>query len=909
MTGSLRSKNPKGRIFPAFLSLMVTFLGSSTLSLSYSPIAHAEDGTNSSGHTTITDITVEKYNTDSGEIYADAPKGGDTTKVTWAWSTNGVNPAPGQQFALVLPKELDHYQKGLSFRLAWTDATTKFTYDIAECVPNAAGAGGPARIDCTYLSDAAAGGRGLESAIQQNTDLHGSAWFIARVDKAASTLTSDSLTFGFDDPATGATVDKEITAKVAGEASGNGSAPTERPWAQPKEITKSAGSVEITEDIPRIWWSTDFTAATYNTATGAAPDAPLKEVSFTDTLGPGQVFDSEIYIAWMSSEEYPKGERKVDASGNVLLDANGNPSAHDGDVDDRSTGRVVLGHCAPNGTVATGVDTDWERSVAGDPTITCEWNAEKTEVKVKLAQKGEATFTANSNYRIYYRTQLLNEAGTPGVVDGQTYTNTLTLPSGFAVAAERTFRVRAGGEAHLRRAKVSVGDFVWHDLNRDGLQGKDEPGMGGVVVMIKRTDGQQVKNAAGAPVYSTTTDNKGAYRFSDLEVLPKDVSYVVSVTDPSGYTPTTDVGSDPARNSSRGQATAAALTKDGDSDQTLDFGFVRQKVRVGDYVWKDINRDGIQDPGEPGVPGVVLELVGPDGKAVTNVHGKAVGQVKTDGDGGYSFTDLPGLPEGKHYTVKLVKAPAGLIPTIANQGGDRSKDSATGSAESTDMYTDNALDPTLDFGFVQPKVSVGDVVWEDLDADGIQDPGEPGIPGVTVEVRGPDGESVVNVNGERVGAVKTDQYGKYVFNFLPAMAKGQTYRVIVAAPQGYSPTVAGAGSDRGVDSSSVSADSGDLLKDGDHDGGLDFGFVKGAGVGAGGPSVTHLGSGGSHSAGTNGGVIPGSGPSVKSLGGSSSSGRTGALAVTGATTGIIMGVAAVVLVVGAGAFWLSRRGK
>ena len=40
---------------------------------------------------------------------------------------------------------------------------------------------------------------------------------------------------------------------------------------------------------------------------------------------------------------------------------------------------------------------------------------------------------------------------------------------------------------------------------------------------------------------------------------------------------------------------------------------------------------------------------------------------------------------------------------------------------------------------VYAGATIGDRIWEDVDADGVQDPGEPGLDGVTVELRGPSG--------------------------------------------------------------------------------------------------------------------------------------------------------------------------
>ncbi|MFK3669168.1 SdrD B-like domain-containing protein [Leifsonia aquatica] len=135
-----------------------------------------------------------------------------------------------------------------------------------------------------------------------------------------------------------------------------------------------------------------------------------------------------------------------------------------------------------------------------------------------------------------------------------------------------------------------------------------------------------------------------------------------------------------------------------------------QSVSVGDLVWLDTNRDGLQSAGEQGIPGVVLVLTGPDGGPVTNVGGAPVGPATTDADGRYLFPGLPVLPAGQHYTVTLDRAAsaaalAGLTPTSAGAGADRAIDSSTWLAESGDLTTNRAADLTLDFGFVRPVVT------------------------------------------------------------------------------------------------------------------------------------------------------------------------------------------------------------
>ncbi|HTX80498.1 MAG TPA: SdrD B-like domain-containing protein [Longilinea sp.] len=86
------------------------------------------------------------------------------------------------------------------------------------------------------------------------------------------------------------------------------------------------------------------------------------------------------------------------------------------------------------------------------------------------------------------------------------------------------------------------------------------------------------------------------------------------------------------------------------------------------------------------------------------------------------------------------------------------------------------------------KASLGDFVWSDNNHDGIQDVGEPGVPGVKVELLNSDGVSAADVI--------TDAYGAYHFNNLPA----GTFSVKVDLPDGATFSPKGAGSDKAKDS-------------------------------------------------------------------------------------------------------------
>ena len=86
--------------------------------------------------------------------------------------------------------------------------------------------------------------------------------------------------------------------------------------------------------------------------------------------------------------------------------------------------------------------------------------------------------------------------------------------------------------------------------------------------------------------------------------------------------------------------------------------------------------------------------------------------------------------------------------------------------------------------------SVGDRVWYDLDGNGIQDPNEPGVEGVIVELR--QGNTVI-------ATTTTGPNGIYLFeNVAPGL-----YSVVFRKPDGYDFSPARQGTDANLDSKVV----------------------------------------------------------------------------------------------------------
>jgi hypothetical protein len=395
-----------------------------------------------------------------------------------------------------------------------------------------------------------------------------------------------------------------------------------------------------------------------------------------------------------------------------------------------------------------------------------------------------------------------------------------------------TAKIRPGVNDHsydggFGKPAVSVGDFVWLDTDKDGVQDAGESGIANVTLTITKADGSPVVDVNGQAVTTTTTDANGYYTFGKLPFG----QYKVTVTPPVGYAATTaNAGSDTGVDSSTGSAMSRNMTVSGERDPSLDFGFVLspttpttttvatvavKRVSVGDYVWWDIDRDGIQDANEKPIPGVTLTITKADGSLVTDVNGKPVTTTVTDANGKYSFDNLP---VGQYKVT--VTPPAGATATKAGAGKNTAKDSSTGSATSRNMTTDGDRDPTLDFGFYKPTVSVGNFVWRDTNGDGVQSKADKGVAGFRLTLRSVDGSPVVDVYGRPVKPIRTKSDGKFLFKDLP---EGR-YVVEITYPRGYLPTTPNR-ADRGLNSSTLTAVS-KSLKDGESDVTLDFGVVK-----------------------------------------------------------------------------------
>lgn len=89
---------------------------------------------------------------------------------------------------------------------------------------------------------------------------------------------------------------------------------------------------------------------------------------------------------------------------------------------------------------------------------------------------------------------------------------------------------------------------------------------------------------------------------------------------------------------------------------------------VGSFVWNDLNNDGVQGPGEPGIEGATLQIFKSDGSPALDVLGTPVAQVVSDSNGIYAFG---ALADGDYFV--RVTPPGVYVPT-SNQVPDPDND-------------------------------------------------------------------------------------------------------------------------------------------------------------------------------------------------------------------------------------------
>lgn len=221
----------------------------------------------------------------------------------------------------------------------------------------------------------------------------------------------------------------------------------------------------------------------------------------------------------------------------------------------------------------------------------------------------------------------------------------------------------------------SIGDYIWQDENKDGVQDVGESPVGNVPVYLFE------RNQKGAWGYlaSTSSNDHGYYFFDRLiasEFTNKEYRVVFGF-DPYTKITTSLAGGDRKLDSNAlanyvedwGYPTNVIALGYATSDMTWDAGIIESSGSVGDYVWYDTNHNGIQDEENTGISNIEVMLETNQSDELDEDAWKHVGLTKTNDFGYYRFDDL----QAGYYRVKFNTS--GYQVTFANIGDDMTLDS------------------------------------------------------------------------------------------------------------------------------------------------------------------------------------------------------------------------------------------
>ena len=301
------------------------------------------------------------------------------------------------------------------------------------------------------------------------------------------------------------------------------------------------------------------------------------------------------------------------------------------------------------------------------------------------------------------------------------YTVTVLAPSGdtFSTAGNgsQTITVANGATATVNAgiyAPSTVSGTVFTDQNADGVKNGSDAGLSGVTV--------ELLGANNAVLATTTTGSNGSYSFTG--VAPG--SDTVKVIAPNGEQFST--------------ASSEAVTVTSGSSASFNAG-VYATARVSGTVFTDQNANGVQNAGDAGIAGQTVELL--SGATV-------VATATTAADGSYTIS---GVTPGS-YTVEAVAPSGTLFSTPATEAVTL----GSGGTASVNVGEYTAS-------------TIGGTVFTDQNANGVQNAGDSGLSGVTVEL----------LNGSTVlASTTTAANGSYSFSGV--VPGNDTVKVI--APNG-----------------------------------------------------------------------------------------------------------------------------
>jgi serine-aspartate repeat-containing protein C/D/E len=302
---------------------------------------------------------------------------------------------------------------------------------------------------------------------------------------------------------------------------------------------------------------------------------------------------------------------------------------------------------------------------------------------------------------------------------------------------------------------VQIRGFVYSDLDDDGVRENGENGVGDIEIQIV-----SIETISGTINQTIRTNSDGSYRF---EGLPPGRYQVIQKEQPVGYldgkdTPGTINGQPRGRSTVNDQITEIDLSG---AEEGMDYNFGEiLPASISGHVYHDANDDGIFQPTENGISGVIIRLESSSG----------VSEIRTDSLGRYRFE---GLAPGSYRIIEVT-------PTGYLDGKDRVgtvSGTVVGVIDGNDAIRSvalNAGNSGVDYNFGELlSSSLSGHVYDDADGDCIRDPGEDPIANVLIEL--------LDANGSVIETTRTDSDGRYQFDNL----RPGVYAIRETQPEGY----------------------------------------------------------------------------------------------------------------------------
>ncbi len=365
---------------------------------------------------------------------------------------------------------------------------------------------------------------------------------------------------------------------------------------------------------------------------------------------------------------------------------------------------------------------------------------------------------------------------------GGTLTNTASV-SAFGVDSD------ASNDSHSDTVTVqrsSLSGFVYQDTNDNGDKDGGESGINAIQVNLNGTDfyGNVVNrstNSAADGSYSFTNLSSSDVTGYTLSELVQPGSFFDGLENKGGVVV---VGSKSTDN-----ITAIAVAGNSALNGYL-FGELAS-TSISGFVWHDADNDGVKDVGETsGVAGVAITLVGTD-----DLNAPINTTVNTVADGSYAFSGLrPGTYSLSEGSV------SGYLPGLAQLGSGANAAGTVDNNPASSAFGNQINTIVLQSGDSANGYSFGELlgaalsgtVFNDTNADGDQDLGEPGVATVTLTLTGSDDLGQV-INSTTTTAAD----GRYSFtNLRPSDGSG--YTITESQPSPYVDSIDAVGSLGGV---------------------------------------------------------------------------------------------------------------